>query len=63
MNMDKQKYRYSWNDKKWNKLYRVNTGVSVITGLIKPDGTHQQITFDCRSPIADHYIREYSKNG
>ena len=63
MNMDKQRYKYSWIDKKWNKLYRVNNHVSVFTGVIGPDGSHRFVTFAGESTIANHYIREYSKNG
>jgi hypothetical protein len=61
--MEKQRCKYSWKDKKWNELYRVNNDVVVITGIIKPDGTHQQFTFNGSSAIADHYIKEYSNKG
>jgi len=53
----KPKYRYNHKKHKWDRLYRFNTNVRVVTGQQKPDGS--LVTFDLPfdSPLVDVYRR------
>ena len=59
--MDKPKFRYNHKTKEWDQLYRFDMGLSVISGVRRPDGTLNSFTLRGDSPIADHYRQEQRK--
>ena len=54
----KARYRYNWDTGKWDELFRLNTDICVISGVMHPDGSMHSFRVPRESPLADYYLNK-----
>ena len=56
----KDRYRYNYKTKEWDRLIRFNTDVAFVSNFMRPDGTYNTYSLPRGSWLTEH-LRKHSE--